>query len=359
MAKLLALLPMRKSAVLVIVLILLSSQFVPAFAWDYEGHRTVNQVALASLPADFPSFVREPANAERIAFLSGEPDRWRNVPEGMMKQSGGSGTDHFLNIEYIPAAGLDVAKVPSFRYDFIQQFAAGRATHLENFPILDPAKNDDHSDEWPGFAPWAISEYYLRLKSGFSYLKVYEELGTPDEIANARANIVYIMGVMGHYVGDCSQPLHTTVHHNGWTGANPNGYTTWRGFHSWIDGGFVNKAGLKLSELIPQTKPVQPLELAKRPDGRDPFFVAMMDYLVEQNKLVEPLYVLEKKGALKAEVAATSVEAQDFIKARLLTGGRMLAQAWATAWKQAGPDTYLRASLLRRQGITETPPAKK
>src|SRR5207245_10998215 len=54
---------------------------VTVFGWDYEGHRTVNQLALASLPADFPAFVREPANAERIAFLAGEPDRWRNVPD--------------------------------------------------------------------------------------------------------------------------------------------------------------------------------------------------------------------------------------------------------------------------------------
>ena len=39
------------------------------------------------------------------------------------------------------------------------------------------------------------------------------------------------MGVMGHYVGDCAQPLHTTKHHNGWVGENPHGYTTWPGLH--------------------------------------------------------------------------------------------------------------------------------
>jgi hypothetical protein len=265
-----------------------------------------------------------------------------------MKQSGGSWSDHFCDIEYIPAAGLDPAKVPSFRYDFILQVAAGRATHLENFPQIDPAKNTDHTAEWPGFAPWAITEYYLRLKSGFSYLKVFEELGTPEEIANARANIVYIMGVMGHYVGDCAQPLHTTVHHNGWVGDNPNGYTNWRGFHSWIDGGFVAKAGIKLADVLPRITPAQALPLAKQPDNRDPFFVQMMDYLAAQNKLVEPLYALEKKGAFKAEVAAKSVEAQDFIKDRFLTGGQMLASIWVTAWKNAEDDKFLRGSLIKR-----------
>ena len=31
-----------------------------ALAWDYEGHRAANQLALASLPTNFPAFVRAP-----------------------------------------------------------------------------------------------------------------------------------------------------------------------------------------------------------------------------------------------------------------------------------------------------------
>ena len=61
-------------------LVFLSALGLPsARAWDYEGHRIVNQLALASLPSDFPAFVHEPAAAERIAFLAGEPDRWRKT----------------------------------------------------------------------------------------------------------------------------------------------------------------------------------------------------------------------------------------------------------------------------------------
>jgi hypothetical protein len=320
-----------------------------ARAWDYEGHRIVNQLAVAALPADFPAFVREPANTERIAFLAGEPDRWKNVADLTLKQSGGSGSDHFCDLEQIHDAGFDPARVTSFRYDFILQFAAGRATHLEKFPMIDPAKNSDHTREWPGFAPWAITEYYGRLKSGFSYLKVMVELGTPEEVANARANLLYVMGVMGHFVGDCAQPLHTTVHHNGWVGDNPNGYTKWNGIHSWIDGGFAAKAGIKLADVLPRVGPAQPLELAAQPDKRDPFFVATMGYLIAQNKFVEPLYALEKQGVFKADVAATSTEGQEFIKARYLTGGQMLASIWLTAWKNAGDDTYLRGQLIKRQ----------
>jgi len=49
-------------------------------AWDYEGHHMVNELALASLPKDF-GIDLTPALKGRVAFLAGEPDRWRNVPD--------------------------------------------------------------------------------------------------------------------------------------------------------------------------------------------------------------------------------------------------------------------------------------
>src|ERR1019366_2518220 len=69
-----------------------------AAAWDYEGHHAVNELALASLPANFPAFVLAPETRDRIAFLAGEADRWRN--ETSLKNGTGlalghaSGPDH-------------------------------------------------------------------------------------------------------------------------------------------------------------------------------------------------------------------------------------------------------------------------
>jgi hypothetical protein len=337
-------LPIRLAACATFIAGLLPS---PACAWDYAGHRIVNQLALASLPREYPQFVHAVAHAERVAFLSCEPDRWRNVPDLPLTHF--NGLDHYCDMESIPLAGLDWDRVPSFRYDFVAQFAAGRKANERNFPVIDPARNVDHSREWPGFAPWAITEYYGKLRSAFSYLKVYQELGTPGEIMDARANILYVMGVMGHFVGDLAQPLHTTKHFNGWSGDNPKGYTTWRGLHAWVDGGMIAKAGIKTSQLASRTVPVKPIPLVRREDGRDPMFVAVFEYLRAQHRLVEPLYQLEKTGQLGHGSQRMSAEARAFIERRLIEGGQMLGAIWLSAYRSAGADSYLRSALIKRQ----------
>jgi hypothetical protein len=328
-------------------------------AWNYPGHRMVNEIALASLPSDFPAWVRTPENAERIAFLAGEPDRWRNTKEELLQHY--NGLDHYIDLEQLGYAGIDVAKLPEFRYDFVAQFAAGRASHPDRFPVPvieapshendnpNRPKDADHSREWPGFLPWAIAEYYAKIQSAFSYLKAFEDKGTPEEVANARANIVYMMGVMGHYVGDGAQPLHVTIHNHGWVGPNPKGYPTNYGIHGWIDGGFIAKAGITEAELLPKTVPAASIDLAHRGDGRDPVFVAIVDYLMGSYDRLEPLLRLDKDHKIEGP-GPESAEGRAFIDAQLLRGGEMLGSLWLTAWRHAAPDTYLRSDLIKREG---------
>ena len=309
----------------------------PCAAWDYEGHRLVNQVALASLPANFPAFALTPEARERIAFLSGEPDRWRNTSD----LNHFNGPDHYLDLEELQQYGLEIPSLDHFRYDFVGQMARARGAHPENFKPIDPEKDRDHTRQLIGFLPWAIQENFDRLKSGFAYLKAFQDGGTPEEIANAQANIVYVMGVMGHYVGDGAQPLHTTMHFNGWVGENPQGYTT-RAIHSLIDGGYFTKiGGVTLKELEPSVHPVEVL-----PAGD--LFKQIMDYLQAQQKLVEPLYQMEKAGKFSGE-GDNGLEGKPFLTKQLVVGGQMLGTLWYTAYQQAAPDNYLRSQLAKRK----------
>lgn len=325
-----------------------AANLTPLAAWDYAGHRLINQVALAALPEDFPAFVREPAAAERVAFLAGEPDRWRNNADLPIKHA--NGLDHYLDVEQLTEAGLTPATVAPMRYAFATQYAAGRVANPAAYAAIDPAKNRDRTREWPGFAPWTIAEHYGKLRSAFAYLKAYEEHGgTADEIANARANAVYIMGVMGHFVGDCAQPLHTTMHHNGWVGDNPNGYTAKPGIHAWIDEGVIAKAGIDLAILTERVEPAAALDLPSVPEGQDAFFNAIMAYFMKQHAHVETVYALEKAGELGMEATEVSPAARALIEDQLRAGGQMLAAIWVTAWKTVPVDTYLQAQLAKRQ----------
>ena len=315
-------------------------------AWDYEGHRVVNQLALAALPKDFPAFVRSANARERIAFLSGEPDRWRNRGDEL-PLTHFNGPDHYFDLEELEDYGLKPEALPIFRYDFTAQLALVRAAHPEKFPAIDPLKNKDHTRELVGFAPWAIAEYCGKLKSGFSYLKAYRDYdGTADEIANAEQNILYLMGVMGHYVADCAQPLHVTKHHHGWVGDNPSGYTTNTAIHGWIDGGFFRMTGGVKAE--PLLRKIRPARIVGDPTKPEDLFRQVMAYLVETHKFVEPLYRLDKEGKLTPE-NPSSARGREFLEARLVVGGQMLGDLWFSAWQQATEDKFLIRQLTERK----------
>jgi hypothetical protein len=232
------------------------------------------------------------------------------------------------------------------RYDFVAVIARERAAHPDRFPPIDPAWDADHTRELSGFLPWTITEQYEKLKSCFSYLKTYRKFGgTTNETANAEADAVYVMGVMGHYVGDGSQPLHTTMYFNGWVGKNPKGYTTDHTFHAWIDGGYFRQTGgidvKKLSERI------HPAGRIQNAGDVEALFRAVTAYLAAQNQLVEPLYALQKNGGLSG-VGEKGLEGRPFLDNQLVKAGQMLGDLWHTAWVEAPEDTYLQKSLEER-----------
>jgi hypothetical protein len=323
--------------------------FQTAFGWDYEGHRIVNQLALASLPTNFPSFVRTPEAAERIAFLAGEADRWRNSPDLSLQHS--QEPEHFIDIEELAQYSLKPEALPILRYDFISELAAFRKTHPESFPAADSAGDPAHKHGWIGLLPWVITENYGKLKSEFSYLKAFEqEGGTPEEIANAQANVIYTMGVMGHHVGDASQPLHTTIHHHGWKGDNPHHYSTRESIHGWIDGGYFRKiGGANLREMQSRLRAAQVVSINGRTAKPEETFQATMNFILEQYKLVEPLYQLDQQGKLSGE-GELGLQGRAFLEGQLMKSGQFLGDIWYSAWQQTPPDTYLKAQLARRKG---------
>ena len=150
---------------------------------------------------------------------------------------------------------------------------------------------------------------------------------------------------MGHFVGDCAQPLHTTKHHHGWVGDNPHGYTTDSRFHAWIDGGYFKKTGgINVPSLAEK---IRPAKIVGDPTKPDDLFKQMVIYLGETHDQLEPLYELHKENKLAGD-GEPGLAGRAFLEGQLVKGGQMLGDLWFSAWQQATEDKYLIRQLTER-----------
>jgi hypothetical protein len=269
-----------------------------AHAWGNGGHRLVNRLAASSLPADVPAFLRSPEAIAEIEYLGPEPDRWRSPaePELVAVQA----PEHFIDMELADALG----PLPHRRLDFeAKVFAAGQRP------------------EKIGLQPWETDEVWERLKSS---MREYRKLSTAKQDTRpVEQAILFYAGWLGHYVGDGSQPLHTTIQYNGWTGPNPNGYTTEHRIHSLFESPFV-EANMHEAEVRATMTPVKAI------DGD--MFDAYVAYLRNTKSYTEKVYQLEKVGGF---VGAGTAESREFTAERLGAGASMLRDMIYTAWLES------------------------
>ena len=272
-----------------------------AWGWGSDGHVYVNRVAAEKLPQDVPAFLRN-AVAE-LAYLGPEPDRWREDSDPPLKSA--QEPDHYIDLERI--AWLD--HLPEGRYEFYRKLYEKRAQTKDN--------PDDYLPEGVGLQPYIVMEIFGRLKSAFREYRNLLERHQPTEFVEHK--IVFYAGWLGHYVADGSQPLHTTIHYNGWVGANPKGYATRRGIHAEFETAYVSRniAATDFANLVHAPEHIA-----------DPFG-CYMQYLRSSNGLVERVYELDKAGGFRD---AGSREAFDFTAQRLAAGSQMLLNLWYTAW---------------------------
>jgi len=296
----------RLSAAL-LLLPLLSIQ--PAFGWGSDGHMLINRLAGSALPSDVPAFLRTPAALDALEYYGPEPDRWRSTAEPELKAA--QEPEHFIDLEWADLVG----PLPRRRYDFIRALAAAQPAHPD-IPL---------TPEKVGLQPYVTSEVYERLQSAFRDYRAL--VAAKQDTKPSEAEIVFLAGWLGHYVGDGSQPMHTTIQYNGWTGPNPHGYTTEHRIHSLFETTFVH-ANVKPAD-------VQPLVAAAKPVVLKDVFADYLAYLRHSNTLVEQTYQLEKQGAF---AGAGTPQGKAFVDQRLAAGAIELRDMIYTAWiKSAEP----------------------
>lgn len=256
----------------------------------------INSLAVESLPADVPAFLRAESAKGEIAYLGPEPDRWRSHAEPEL--SAAQAPEHFLDFEPADALG----PLPHNRLDF----EASVFAHAQR-------------PEKIGLQPWQTVEVYERLKAAFREYRMLTAARKDTRAVEAAA--IFYAGWLGHYVGDGSQPLHTTLNYDGWSAKeNPHGYSATRGIHGRFEGAFV-AAYVTAAE-------VQPRMTASRAVQGD-IFDSYVAYLRHSATLIDAVYAFDQQGAFDKTVTAQS---KAFAEERLAAGASELRDLIYTAW---------------------------
>jgi hypothetical protein len=293
-------------------------------AWGIKGHTIIGEAAMASLPAELPPFMRAEASQQEIIYLQAEEDRLKIDEDHETAWAREWTTDHYLDIadDDLIGGAVSITALPATRDDFDNLLQ-----HAQH-PI------DPYS---VGFLPYAILEGYEQVRSDFAlwrFATAQESRATGSARKSAaamvteRANLtIHDIGICSHFVGDGSQPLHVTIHYNGWGPyPNPEDFTESKSTHADFESAFVGRY-LTAADVVaevgrPQVFSAVPLAEIER-------------YLQTTHTQVRPFYALEKGGAFNLSDTASvgHRKAIEFTTQRLAAASQMLDSLILTAWR--------------------------
>jgi len=270
-----------------------------ASAWGEKGHLLVNRLALDAAASKLPEFMN--GAREQVIYNGYEPDRWRGEGQTSVMNTA-QAADHFFDSEYWGA----ISTIEPDRYSFMEKVAAKKIALVKI-----------------GYLPYAIIENFEKLVNAFRF---WRNAKTPSDRESARANAVYIAGVLGHYVGDGSQPMHLSIQYNGWLDIipNPKNYSKDRGLHNRYETAYVN-AAIENAAVRPRVQGPQRLSNV---------WDSIKRYLAQAFAELEPMYELEKTGEFNPQ--QPHQKGTDFIATELARAGTMLSNLWYTAWLESG-----------------------
>lgn len=292
----------RLTLFLLVVLAAITINSAKVRGWGQIGHEISGRAAALKLPNAAPGFLRKAT--DQLSYLNPEPDRWRDRNESNLDRAldSAAAPDHFLDLELVPEA----AKNALNRYEFTaEMIKAGQKPTTA------------------GFVHFRILELFQRLRVEFRLWRATTDSKKRQWIEQ---RIINDAGILGHYVSDCANPHHTTIHYNGWSGNNPNNYTIFtrepnKGIHYRFEEEYVG-AKIKLNDVLPLVG--ENARVIEKPRE------AIWNYLRSSNALVEQLYILDKQEQFSA--ANNSPAHKKFVVDRLAAGAQMLRDLWWTAW---------------------------
>jgi hypothetical protein len=304
---------------------------LPASAWGAQGHRIVNGAAVRALPDAVPAFLRSTAAHNEIALLGPEADRVKGAGDPLDDDDN---PGHYLDAldDYSIAGVVKLSALPKDRKDYDAALHGAR-----------PA-TDQYGQ---GYLPYQIADGWQRIVRDLAYWRVdvvgETKAATDDERAFftfdrsvREAVTLRDIGYWGHFVGDASQPLHVSVHFNGWNQfdsrtkeprthySNPNGFSDSTTIHA------------RFETTLVRAVATEDLVFARVPalaTSNDLILARVGAYLTATESHVPDVYRLEAAGGIDA----ASPAAKTLVIDRLAAGAAEMRDLIVAAW-QASAD---------------------
>ncbi len=284
-----------------------------AFGWGATGHRIIGVLAIKNLPPDLPDFLKSDAAIWEIGELAREPDRWRGSGE---THDAERDPGHFVDVsdDGTILGGPKLAALPTTRVDYDTALRAVGVTQYK-----------------AGYLPYSIVDGFEQLKTDLAYWRVDvagAKFAKSDDArvwfekdrALREALAIRDLGVWAHFVGDGSQPMHASVHYDGWGDfPNPQGFSSRKGIHIHFEGAFV-RTNVTESDVAQAMKPYA--------DCACSIAARTATYLTATNSFVVPFYTLEKAGAFES----ATPDGKAFAAARVAAGADELRDMIVDAW---------------------------
>jgi hypothetical protein len=263
-----------------------------------------------------------------IGHLGTIPDTWRGYTEPFLRISEDANHGWYTEqFDFIPDP-------PRSRTEFVlrvyDQYLKVKAKDPDRAKLI--------NIRYTGTQAYSIMEGYERMKSAMRLYRAIDDpqqssatLATtlaaisplykdPAQVKQMLANdIAFYMGWVGHYVADAAQPLHNSMHHDGWSGPNPKGYTRDTAVHGRFESRYV--------DLIETTAPDVVKYMRKDARHLDDVWKAVLDHSLEARESVEDVYRADLRGFKKDDT-----EARELVYKRLAAGAGFLRDLTYTAW---------------------------
>jgi hypothetical protein len=286
-----------------------------ALAWGDSGHRMVGRLGAEALPAELPAFLHTRQAIQDIGELAREPDRSRGsgrIHDNIRDPA------HFVDVddEGKVLGGPALAALPPTRSEYDTALRAV-GTDITKAGWLPYALVDGWQQLAKDFAYWRAASAGERLEKDPA-----RKAWLASDRARRERQVIVDLGVWAHYVGDATQPMHVSVHYNGWgDGPNPRGFTTDR-IHVPFEGPFV-RANVQEADVRAKMRAYRAC--------RCPIERRTAEYLIDNARFIVPFYEMEKAGGLKGEHPAGAAFAAERLAAAASELRDLVQDAWSAS----------------------------